>query len=92
MFIIILISLFIFFGSVLLFKVFFFVIGVLLAGAGFIIKSLVTILCFIPVIPLIFLIAVPFLSVTTILLIGICGTIISFLFINDSKYNNSKYN
>ncbi len=86
-----LISLLIFFGAILFFKVFFFVVGVLLAGAGFIIKTIVILLVFIPVFPLIFLIAAPFISITTIILIGVCGTIISFLSQNDRKYNN-KFN
>lgn len=80
-------GLFLFFTSIMLFKFFFFLISVLMAGAGFIIKSLVILVLGLPLIPLMLVIGGSILSFSSIVLIAICGSMISYLTVGGRKYS-----
>lgn len=85
-----LISLFIFFGAVILFKILFFVFGVLLVGAGFIIKIVIACI-FIPLLPLLFIISIPFISIGSVTLILI-GAVVVSLFTGSERSGRKNYN
>lgn len=81
---------FIFFlGAVFIFKVFFFILKVLLAGTGFLIISIVGILLLVPILPFLFIFLGGFLSFSTIMIITIIAVLVSFVSSNE-KSNFSK--
>ncbi len=70
-------GLLLFFGGMLLFKVFFFILGVLFCGAGFIIKTVVFFILVLPVLLLFTLIVGNVFSLFWIIMIPVFGGISS---------------
>jgi hypothetical protein len=82
-----LVGLLLFVLSVSLFKLIFFILGVLLAGAGLILKIVVITLLFIPILPVVILVAGSIFSITSIFIISACGILISYIFQSDRRYH-----
>lgn len=75
-----------FIGTILIFKVMFFVMGVLFSGAGFLIKSIVLIILLTPLVPVLFILIGSFFSLSTLIFILLGGCIISLITERDRRY------
>ncbi len=81
------VGLLLFLGAMLTFRVMFFVLSVLLAGAGFLIKSFVLLILLVPALPILLLIVGNLFSIMSIIFIVSCGLLISFLSLSDRRYS-----
>lgn len=73
-----------------IFKVLFFVLSVLFAGAGLLIKSILFILLAIPLVPIVLVVLGSALSLGGLLLIAACSLIFFFISESDRRYE-AKY-